>query len=203
MLDDALRGFKDRLLAPAARALGPGVHPHLITLLALMLGGAVFVLCLRQAYGWALLAWVGNRFLDGLDGVTARVHGTQSDLGGYLDLVLDFLVYALVPLGLVLSRPASELLYLTLAVMLATFYVNAASWTVLSAILEKRNRGARERAEQTTVSMPAGIVGGTETMVFYGLFLLFPDRLIPLFTVLALLVGLSTLQRIVWAVRYL
>jgi hypothetical protein len=74
---------------------------------------------------------------------------------------------------------------------------------VLSAILEKRNRGARERAEQTTVSMPAGIVGGTETMVFYGLFLLFPDRLIPLFTVLALLVGLSTLQRIVWAVRYL
>jgi hypothetical protein len=60
------------------------------------------------------------------------------------------------------------------ALLLAAFYVNSASWMYLSALLEKHGRGASERGEPTSVSMPSGVVEGGETIVFYSLMILVP-----------------------------
>ena len=49
-----------------------------------------------QAYWVALALILVNRLADGLDGAVAR-HGRLTDLGGYVDIVADFLVYAVVP----------------------------------------------------------------------------------------------------------
>ena len=81
--------------------------------------------------------------------------------------------------------------------MLASFYVNATSWTYLSAILEKR--AARDPDTQTTVVMPAGLIGGTETITVYCIFLLFPDWMAVLFIMFAGLVFITVLQRLRWA----
>ncbi|MCK7519029.1 MAG: hypothetical protein MZV64_15540 [Ignavibacteriales bacterium] len=94
-----------------------------------------------------------NRVLDGLDGLLARMHDKQSDFGGYVDILTDFVVYAALPIGLVAGSPSNER-YLALAFMLASFYVNTASWMYLAAILEKRS--ARDPDTQTTIVMPAG-----------------------------------------------
>jgi hypothetical protein len=67
----------------------------------------------------------------------------------------------------------------------------------LAAILEKR--AAREPETQTTIVMPAGLIGGFETILAYGIFLLFPAFISPLFSLFAALVFFTTLQRLVWA----
>ena len=150
----------------------------------------------------SLALWLINRFLDGLDGELARMCELESDLGGYFDIMADLAVYTLIPLGLAfyVGTPAA---WLALAVMLAVFYVNAGSWMYLAALLEKRRQGALARGEVTSITMPAGLIEGAETIVFYCLFLLLPQFIVPLFVLLASLVVLTTLQRLVWAYRYL
>ncbi|GAB4212138.1 MAG: CDP-alcohol phosphatidyltransferase family protein [Roseiflexaceae bacterium] len=200
MVDKVLRYPKEQILTPLARGPLRALHPTAVTLLACAVGLATALAAWQQLYIPALVLWLLNRTLDGLDGTLARVHGRQSDLGGYLDILLDVLVYAAVPFGLALGvgTPAA---FLSLALLLGSFYINGASWMYLAALLEKRNQGAKAGGELTTVTMPGGLIEGTETVVFYALFLLFPSALVPLFGLMALLVGVTTLQRLVWAIR--
>ena len=133
---------------------------------------------------------------DGLDGLMARLHEKQSDFGGYVDILTDYVIYAALPIGLVAGAASNEH-YLALAFLLASFYVNSASWMYLSAILEKR--AAHSPETQTTIVMPAGIIGGFETIIAYGIFLLFPMNITLLFSIFAALVFITTIQRLVWA----
>lgn len=205
MFDHLLRQLKDRWLAPLARLLGPGLSPTLVTILACLVGLGSAVAAARGRFGLGLALWAGNRLLDGLDGTLARVHAQQSDLGGYLDILLDFVVYAVVPIGLVIGAWTDEAGALPLAglALLASFFVNAASWMYLSALLERRQAGAASRGELTAVTMPAGLVAGTETVILYALFFLLPQRLTALFTLMTVLVCLTILQRVRWAVAHL
>ena len=201
MFDHLLRGLKDRLLAPLAMVLR-GVPPNALSLLALLLGLAAAVSAARGAWGIGLALWLANRVTDGLDGTVARLADTQSDFGGYLDILLDFIVYAAVPLGFAIQ--SSDRLVLLWAVTLeGIFFVNACSWMYLSAVLEKRASGARATGELTTVTMPPALVAGFETVVFFALFYLFPARLPLLFGLMTTLVGINVVQRLVWARRVL
>lgn len=205
MLDERLRPLKERVLLPAANAIGARVHPTVVTIAGLLMGLAAATAAAYGAYRIGLALWIANRVLDGLDGTLARAHGTQSDLGGYVDIVVDFVVYAAVPLGLVLgvSHDARATLAVAALAMVASFFVNAASWMYLAAILERRGLGAAARGEMTTITMPGGLVGGTETVVFYLLFFALPGMLVPLFALMTLLVMLTIVQRLLWAWRHL
>jgi len=199
VVDRYLRPSKDLVLDSLSKRL-PNVPPTAITLVAFGIGLAACVLTWQGQYAWGLGLWLLNRILDGLDGSIARQHTKQSDLGGYLDILLDFVIYALLPLALVLSAP-SHSKFVALACLLASFYVNAGSWMYLAAILEKRH--ALQAHEFTSITMPRGLIEGAETMLFYCLFLLFPQQLELLFALMALLVIVTATQRIVWAVHQL
>lgn len=199
MFDDVLRQLKDNVLDRAVRPFA-SIHPNVVTVLAFLVGVLAAGLILQQHYLLGLVGWLSSRLLDGLDGAIARVHNKQSDFGGYLDILLDFAIYALIPLALVLADP-TPLRYVLLALLLASFYINAASWMHLAALLEKR---ALRRANiLTSVVLPPGIIAGTETIVFYCLFILFPTYLEALFAAMAVLVLLTVVQRLVWAARHL
>jgi len=195
MFDSSLRRFKDQVGTSLARRMSR-VSPMFISILALVVGLFATYTAYKHQYIWALALWFINRVLDGLDGLIARLHDTQSDFGGYVDILTDFIIYAALPIGLVAGSPSSER-YLALAFMLAAFYVNTASWMYLAAILEKR--AVRAPDTQTTIVMPAGIIGGFETIVAYGIFLLFPDYITILFSIFAALVFITILQRLIWA----
>ncbi len=154
----------------------------------------------QQAYPVGLVLWFLNRVFDGLDGTVARARGAQSDFGGYLDIIVDFVVYALIPVGLALGQPSNAVI-LSLVFLLCTYYVNAASWMYLAAILEKRNLSRGDKL--TTITMPTGIIGGTETILFYTVFILFPVHLVWLFSLMGLLILFTIMQRLVWAARHL
>ena len=202
MIDTPLRQFKERTLSPIAKQISCCVSPLTLTLLGGGAGIAAAVTAGLGLYGIGLALWALNRILDGLDGTLARVKKTQSDLGGYLDIMIDFVVYAAIPLGLALSMPQDNV-WLALAFMLATFYINAGSFLYLSALLERRQHGAKQRGELTSITMPVGLIEGAETVIAYGLFYLFPHWLAPLMAIFGLLVSISAVQRVVWAVRHL
>lgn len=201
MLDHTLCVYKDNLLRPIACQLGQ-ISPNAITVLAMVVGLAAAGAAAQQWYWAALGLWLLNRIFDGLDGLVARAHACQSDFGGYLDIVLDFVVYAAVPIGLYLGQPG-ELNALALILLLSSFCINGASWIYLSAILEKRTVGAGARGELTSVTMHSGLVGSAETILFYCVFLLWPDGTPILFGVMTVMVLIGVGQRLWWAQRNL
>lgn len=200
MRDMALRAQKDRLLTPLVARLSTSIHPNTVSVVALVVGLASAAAVMRGAFGLGLGLWIANRILDGIDGLMARVHHKQSDFGGYLDLLLDFLVYLAVPLAFVVALP-STLIYWGGLALISSYVLNTISWTVLSAILEKRSR--QPSARLTTVAMPSGLIEGAETILFYVLFFLLPHRVGWLFLVMAALVLLTAAQRVVWAAQNL
>lgn len=202
MVDKILRVPKEYVLLPLARGPVGALNPTVVTVLACGVGLLAGAAAWQGAYLLALALWLVNRVLDGLDGTIARYRQRQSDLGGYLDTVLDHIVYAVVPLGLALSINTSAA-YLSLALLFGSFYINGASWMYLAALLEKRHAGAAAGGELTTVTMPGGLIEGAETIAFYCLFLIFPGVLVPLFVLMAALVLVTTTQRLVWAARQL
>jgi phosphatidylglycerophosphate synthase len=207
MFDHLLRGLKDRILAPLAHVLR-GVPPNFLTVFACLLGLGAAGAASQAMWGIGLALWLANRVVDGLDGAVARVAQRQSDFGGYLDILLDFVVYAAVPIGLVVGQmhqgaPDAVELALDLALLEALFFVNACSWMYLAAVLEKRQAGATSRGELTTITMPPAIVAGFETIVFFSLFFLFPAHLSGLMLLMAALVAVNIAQRLVWAARQL
>ena len=198
MLDQTLRVPKRTVFAPLARRLS--LSPNLVTLLGL---GAGLVAVGQAASGnleRALLFWVLNRLLDGLDGELAEVQGRKTDFGGYLDMMCDLLIYALLPVALTWGSGGS---WWPVALLLTSFYLNVGSWMYLSAILEKRAQGATARGERTQVTMPSGLIEGGETILFYSLFLIMPGYLRELFLLFALLVFFTAGQRVSWAWRNL
>ncbi|MBA3471596.1 MAG: CDP-alcohol phosphatidyltransferase family protein [Herpetosiphonaceae bacterium] len=200
MIDHLLRQPKERMLAPVARQIGRRIHPTVLTLAAFGAGVGAAISLWQGATLAGLALWALNRALDGLDGTVARATNTQSDWGGYLDIMLDTVIYALIPLALALHAPSTAL-FIALALLLASFYVNAVSWTYLAAVLEKRQAGAKAQGELTSVTMPTGLIEGGETVVFFTGFILFPAALVWLFGLMAALVGINIIQRLIWAAR--
>jgi len=74
----------------------------------------------------AAVAFVlAGRIADGLDGAVARATA-KTDLGGFLDIVCDFVFYGGLPLAFAIADPAANAL--PAAFLIATFYVNGASF---------------------------------------------------------------------------
>jgi phosphatidylglycerophosphate synthase len=215
MFDAKLRGIKDFLLKPLVGLLAR----YSLTPMQLTGAGFLFGIFAAAAAGmqwWtvALVLWLVNRIFDGLDGALAREMDLSSDLGGYLDLLADFIIYALLPLGIAsgLAQSADafpQLLFQSwiwpaAAFLLAACYVNSASWMYLSALMEKkweRRDDGRGTDPKTSIIMPKGIIEGSETILFYSLTLLLPGYATPLFILFAFLVSLTALLRIFWWVR--
>lgn len=200
MLDQSLRSPKEKLLFPVARQFN--ISPSLITLLGLVFGLLAVFFVTKNLNSLALVFWFTNRLLDGIDGEVARIHKRQTDLGAYFDIMADLLIYSLLPLALVLANP-SPANYIALALLFASYYLNAGSWMYLASLLEKRGQGAQARAEKTSITMPAGFIEGSETIIFYSLFLLFPQQLLWLFALYGFFLVLTIGQRLYWAYRNL
>lgn len=68
-----------------------------------------------------------------------------------------------------------------------------------SALLERRNQGARARKEKTSVSMPPALVEGFETMMVYTLVIAVPSLGLYVFAVFGAAICVTVLQRLLWA----
>lgn len=186
-----LDGMARRVIDPAVNRAGvwlarAGVEADTITLVGLGFGLLAAVLVAIGAPGaMVLIPLLLGRIMDGLDGAVARAT-QKTDFGGFLDIVSDFVFYGAIPLAFVLCDPAQN--GVAGAFLLFTFYVNGASFLAYATMAAKRGLETTERGEKS-LYFTAGLMEGTETILFFVLICLFPV----LFPFLSLLFGLLCL----------
>jgi phosphatidylglycerophosphate synthase len=196
MLDGWVRRRIDPSLDRMGRSLaGAGVSADVLTLLGLGAGlGGALMIALRLD-GAALLLFILNRLFDGLDGAVARAT-RRTDRGGFLDIVSDFAVYGAVPLAFALREPAG--FALPAAVLLFAFYVNGASFLAFAAVAAKRGMTASSRGVKS-IYYTAGLMEGTETILFFVAMILAPGWFPTLAYAFAGLTLVSALARVALA----
>jgi len=172
MLDPLLRRWIDPSLDRAGVWLARrNMSANAFSLAGLVVGLATVPLLAWERYDVALLVILLNRLIDGLDGAIARHQGATA-FGGYLDIMCDMAFYAAVPLGFALARPDNAL---WAALLLASFVCTSASFlgrAVLAGQRSEPDGGARGRK---SFFHAAGIIEGTETIIAFVLFCLFPS----------------------------
>lgn len=197
MFDARLRPVIDPPLNALGRWLAArGVRADAVTLVGLGFGlGAALVIAAHGSMALALGLLIAGRLADGLDGAVARA-GQKTDFGGYLDIFCDFLFYAAIPLAFVLRDPASNAV--AGAVLLASFYVNAASFLGFAIMAAKRGMETTAQG-QKSLYYAAGLLEGAETIAFFALLCLWPAAFAPLAFGFAALCLVTASARVVLA----
>ncbi len=164
--------FKPLLDAGAGVLVRRGITADAITLFGFGLGLAAAVAIGMGHFGWGLVLLLGSRLADGLDGAAARL--TQpSDRGAFLDITLDFLFYASIPLAFAMADPARNAL--PAAVLLATFIGTGSSFLAFAVLAERRGL-ANSAYPQKGFYYLGGLTEATETLVCFALMCLWPER---------------------------
>ncbi len=193
MLDTSLRRALAPTLDSGARRLDrAGIGPGGLTAFGLALGIGCSVAAALAAWMPALALWLANRSVDGLDGPLARIRGA-TDLGGILDFLADFVVYAGFPIGVAIALPDSRL---AACVLLGTYLLNNVALLSFASVLERRRVPA---TDERSLRLTSGLVEGTETIVCYSLVCLLPDHAATIFWVFAAAVLATAAQRVVVA----
>ncbi|WEX12014.1 CDP-alcohol phosphatidyltransferase family protein [Chelativorans sp. AA-79] len=191
------RKLEPLLMAIGARLANEGISANAVTIASLLVG-----LCAGAAVvvGWFWLAIaliLLSRLGDGLDGAVAHLKG-RTDLGGYLDIVLDFVFYGAIPLAFVIHDPAANAV--SGAVLLFSFYVNGASFLAYATIAEKRRLMTLIRGEKSFF-FTVGLAEAGETLIFFLLVCLLPAWFPILAYLFAALTLYTAVARIVLAAR--
>ena len=200
MLDARLRRLidppLDRLSAPL---VARGISANAVTVAGFVLGLGAAAAIAKGAYLLGLALLLLNRLCDGLDGAVARRRGL-TDLGGFLDIVLDFLIYAAVPFAFALADPAANAL--AAAFLIFSFMGTGSSFLAYAIMAAKRGVSSELRGRKSLYYL-GGLTEGTETILAFVLACLWPALFPSIALVFGLLCWLTTATRIAVAVQTL
>ena len=186
-----------RRLAAALHARGVGADAVTLAGFALGLASVVAVACGAPLLGLALL--LAGRLADGIDGELARLDGA-SDAGAFLDIVLDFVFYALFPLGFAVLDPSANAL--PAAVLIASFVGTGASFLAFAAKASAHGIRHPDFGYKGLYYLD-GLAEGTETIIAFALMCLWPAWFAPIAWTFAALCAITATNRIVGGYRAL
>ena len=168
MLDTALRArLAPSLDRVAGRLERIGLQPAAVTAAGLAVGVTACVAAALGAWHVALGAWLINRALDGLDGPLARRRGA-TDFGGVLDFVADFVVYGGFVVAVAVAVPDARV---ACAALLAAYLLNNVAQLSFASLVERRRLVF---GDERSLRLTPGLTEGTETILAYAAFCLFP-----------------------------
>lgn len=170
-----------------------GVGADRVTLAGFAIGLLALPLLAMQWYLPALIVILLNRLADGLDGALARRSDTTSDAGGFLDIGLDFVFYGAVVFGFALADPARNALA---AALLLFAFIGTGSSFLAFAIMANRYQLQRPRFPRKAFYYLHGLTEGTETILAFLLFCLFPSLFPYLATAFAVACFITTATRL-------
>jgi len=199
MLDGMMRGLIDAPLNRGGLWLAQrGASANAMTLVGLALGlGAASLIAAGLTGPLALLMILLSRLADGLDGAVARARG-KTDFGGYLDIACDFAFYAAIPAAFVIADPVQN--GAAGAVLLASFYVNGATFLGFAILAAKKGMETKSRGEKS-LYFTAGLLEGTETILFFVIIVLWPSAFATAAWVFAGLCLVTAVSRVLLARR--
>ncbi len=193
MIDTKMRDF----FQPAFTALSiplvkAGISPNTVTGLAFVTGlsSGALVAEGQLAIGLTVLWFSG--LLDVLDGTVARLSGSSSKAGAYMDLILDRMVEAAVILGFAWRFPESAFAYL---LFFTAVIFNFSTFVVAGALF--KNTG------QKSFHHDVGLTERTETFLAFTAMGVWPEQIFGILMAFNLLVFYTGILRFVKVVRFL
>jgi phosphatidylglycerophosphate synthase len=196
MLDGHFRRRLDPWLDRAGRDLAArGAGANVVTITGFLIGLAAAIAIVLDSYVWAFVLIGVSRICDGLDGAVARAT-EKTDFGGFLDIVLDFAFYGLIPFAFILADPYEN--GIAGGLLLLSFYVNGASFLAFSIMAEKRGLSTGIRGAKS-LYFTTGLAEATETIAVFLAFCLFPQWFSEIAVIFALVCFYTALSRIVLA----
>lgn len=194
--------FAIALLRPpvtaAARLLTrAGVGANSITLFGFAIGLCAALAIALGAYQSGAGLILLSRLCDALDGAVAR-QTQATDAGGFLDIALDFLFYASIPLAFAIASPAVRAL--PAAVLLTAFMGTSSSFLAFATLAAKRGMASADFPEKSIYFL-GGLTEATETLAVFLAMCLWPQYFAPLAYGFAFLCAITTASRIWWGWR--
>ena len=194
--------FATRLIRPAVDACASvlvraGVRANTVTLVGFALGLIAAFLIAGGAYCAGASALLTSRLCDALDGAVAR-QTTPTDAGGFLDITLDFLFYASIPLAFAVADPGTNAL--AAATLLAAFVGTGSSFLAFAVIAAKRQLHSVDYPNKSFYFL-GGLTEATETLAFFGAMCLWPQHFAVLAYVFSALCVITIATRIFWGWR--
>ena len=193
MFDRQIQKYTQKPLQYIAKLFLKFISPNHMTLIGFSFGVLMCLFVIIDQYLMAIIFLFLNRLSDGLDGTMARLQ-TPTPLGGYLDIVLDFLIYG----GFVLSFGITEQNNTLLSMVLLFCYVGTGStFLAKAAILPSLTNQSLNKEIPKSFHYAVGLVEGTETIVFMVLCLLFPNFFIYFSLIFVILCIVTIVFRII------
>jgi len=194
MLDKYVTPIIKPLLTPAVKLLHKkGVTPSQLTVVGFIIGLLALPLLAFELWYLALGAIIVNRVFDGLDGALARYSKLSSSAGGFLDITLDFLFYAAIPLGFILANPAQNAI--AGAILLATFIGTGSSFLAFAIAAEKFKLD-KPQFKYKSFYYLNGLTEGTETIALFIAFCIWPQHFALMAYVFAFACAITIVTRI-------
>lgn len=169
-----------------------GIGADALTWAGFVIGLAAAACIAQQAFVVGLVLLLVSRLLDGLDGAVARL--TQpTDRGAFLDITLDFLFYASIPLAFAWADPGRNAL--AAATLLAAFVGTGSTFLAFAVLAERR--GLRSTAYPAKgLYYLGGLTEATETLLVFAAMCWWPQAFPLLALAFAGLCGLTVLTRL-------
>lgn len=190
----ALKLLQPAVAVLAQRLAAAGVGANTITWLGFATGCAAALSIASGSPRAGLVLLLASRLCDGLDGAVARLT-RPTDAGAFLDITLDFLFYASIPLAFAVAEPAANAL--PAAVLLAAFIGTGSSFLAFAALAQKRGLASTAFPNKGLYYL-GGLTEATETIVCFVLMCLWPQHFAIWAYGFAVLCALTTATRL-WA----
>ncbi|WP_394190145.1 CDP-alcohol phosphatidyltransferase family protein [Pseudoalteromonas atlantica] len=194
MLDKYMTPVIKPLLTPVVALLDKrGITADTLTVTGFLVGLLAVPLLAFELWYLALGPIIINRIFDGLDGALARYSKQSSSAGGFLDITLDFLFYAAIPLGFILANPAQN--SIAGAILLATFIGTGSSFLAFAIAAEKFKLD-KPQFKYKSFYYLNGLTEGTETIALFIAFCIWPQHFALMAYVFAFACAITIVTRI-------
>jgi phosphatidylglycerophosphate synthase len=190
MFDRSIQRLTQKPLSFVGKFLLKIFKPNQITIIGFFFGIVMCFLIFIHSYFLAILFLFLNRLCDGLDGVMAR-QTSPSPLGAYLDIILDFIIYA----AFVLVFSLQNEINLLTGVFLLFSYICTGTTFLTQAIIQPQLDYSQQDHDDVKDEIPksfiyaSGLIEGSETIFFMFICLILPKA----FPILGFLFGILCL----------
>ena len=175
MFDRHLQKLTQKPLSFFAKIFLKYISANQITIIGFIFGLMMCLFIYLELFFLAIFFLILNRICDGLDGVMARLT-VPTYLGAYLDIVLDFIFYS----AFILIFGLLDTNNIIISCLLLFSYICTGTTFLAQAIIQPK-LDLVQKDESIDIDIPksyyysAGLIEGSETILFMILWLLFPN----------------------------